>query len=301
MPGGIAAHMRACIAAAAVATVAAAGTAAASDSPQVVGVAAAVVNDVKLGSATAPRMHAVRPRERVAIADRIETGQRSQLQILLLDRSTFSIGANARLTIDRFVYDPDRLRELGARAAKGAFRFMSGAPAAQRNATIDTPVGSIGIRGTIVDGAVGRDAQAVAFAEPAVQAAMDQARRKPGNYGVAEAATLVVLRGPGPGTEAQLTPGYATVATGGRSFALDRPSLALFVPGGDAAPVGPFVLSRAGVQRLDDLIEPSLAQWRRAHAGHGGLGGLLRLLPTVIDVGVGHDEGGDDDRPRTHN
>ena len=272
----------------------------AADTPQTVGIAAAVVRDVKIGSGASPRLHSIALRERVALADRIETGQRSQLQILLLDRSTFSIGANARLTIDRFVYDPDRNRDLGVSIARGAFRYMSGRPSARHNATIDLPVGSIGIRGTIVDGVVGGDAQKLAMAEPAVRLAMTQRGQRRGSLGDPQVTSLIVLRGPGLQTEAGLTPGLASVRTGDQDYVLERPAQALYLPGGEAAPVGPFTMSQQGLQGLDDLIQPALAQWRKSASSHGGLGilgGILSVMPAIIDS----HEGSTREDEKTHN
>src|SRR5258706_8228898 len=149
--------------AAALVAAALAGTALSAGLPpsQVVGINAAVLNIARIRSAGAPQAHPAIVRERVALADEVQTGARSQLQLLLLDRSTFTIGANARLTIDRFVYDPNR-RSLTASVAKGAFRFMSGRPDRAGEASIGTPVSTIGIRGTIVEGVVGSEAVAIA-------------------------------------------------------------------------------------------------------------------------------------------
>ncbi len=78
------------------------------------------------------------------------TGPQSQVQVLLRDRSTFTVGANARMTVDRFV-----VSENGGSAvsvARGAFRFVSGRTArSSSREAISTPVGSIGVRGTILD------------------------------------------------------------------------------------------------------------------------------------------------------
>src|SRR5690348_13766637 len=131
-----------------------------------VGIAAAIFGDVRIAVAAAPKKErAVARRQPVAWGDIVSTKKQSQLQILLLDRSNFTIGANARMTIDRFVYDPGQGRSLFARVLEGAFRFMSGARDANSSATIQSPVGTIGIRGTALDGVVGENAVAIAEAE----------------------------------------------------------------------------------------------------------------------------------------
>ena len=73
---------------------------------------------------------ALRPaviKERVSIGDNIQTAQASVLQVVLLRPDQLHGRRDARVTIDRFVYDPSRSASaVGASVAKGAFRFMSG-------------------------------------------------------------------------------------------------------------------------------------------------------------------------------
>lgn len=226
-----------------------AGTALAAGTPPAIGIASAVLNDVKIASAGASRSRQAVLRQRMALADQVQTGARSQLQVLLLDRAVFTVGANARLTIDRFVYDPATGRSFSASVAKGAFRFMSGRPNRGGASTIATPVSSIGIRGTIVEGVVGEDAIAIAKGEKGI-----------GEGRIADAnATLIVLRGPGPGVQGAALPGAIDITSGGKTVALDRPMLAAYVPGEGAEPVGPFVISSVGLARLRELVFPSLA------------------------------------------
>lgn len=219
--------------------------------PQVVGAASAVVREAKLSNSRAPKPHQVAVRERVALADQIQTGKQSQLQLLLLDRSVFSIGANARLTVDRFVYDPARGRSVGATAAKGAFRFMSGRPNAMGGSSIGTPVATIGIRGTIVEGVIGQTAIDIVKGET-IRAAAKGADK--------DNATLVVLRGPGAAAQGDAQPGAVSVTSTGGTLDLTAPMQAAFVPRAGAAPVGPFTISQEGLLKLRDAIFPDLAR-----------------------------------------
>lgn len=223
--------------------------------PAPVGIAAAVLNRVTIARGGSAQMRPAMLRQQVAMADRVETGARSQLQLLLLDRSTFTVGANARLTIDRFVYDPAQGRSMSATVAKGAFRFMSGRPGRGGTSTIATPVASIGIRGTIVDGLVGSDAIAVASGERGFGGGRNA---DPAN------ATLVILRGPGARTQGNVQPGAITIAAGGKTVALERPLQAVFVPRAGAQPIGPVSISLQGLNRVQNLIFPALADWRLA-------------------------------------
>lgn len=91
------------------------------------------------------------------LGDAIESGPGAGLQILLADETVFTIGPDARLTIDEFVYSPaGGAGRLTATVARGAFRMISGkvAAAGPDAMRVRTPVATIGIRGTIVGGEV---------------------------------------------------------------------------------------------------------------------------------------------------
>jgi hypothetical protein len=257
------------------------GGAWAQDAPQTVGIASSVVKDVKVSNARTPKPRKVALRQRMALADYVQTGRASQLQILLLDRTTFSVGSNAALRIDRFVYDPDGGRSTAATVAKGAFRFMSGRSDRRNRATIGTPAATIGIRGTMLDGVVGRDASDIARDE--IREARD-VRTDP------DTATLVVLRGPGPGADPREATGSASVEAGGVTAELAGPTQAAFVPRAGAPPIGPFNLSANGIARLNDLIHPATV----VPSGGGLLGGLLKVLPVVTGALINSGGGGGD-------
>ena len=65
-----------------------------------------------------------------------------------MDASLLTMGENAELTIDRFVYDPDRTSRV-VLAVTGALRFVGAAKRPpEYELTIDTPVAAVGARGT---------------------------------------------------------------------------------------------------------------------------------------------------------
>ena len=258
---------------------ASAGLAPAQTGGAAIGVAASVVKDVKLSNAAAPKPRAVALRQRIALADLIQTGKASQLQLLLLDRSTFSIGAIAMLRIDRFVYDPAKGRNSGASVTRGAFRFMSGQSNRANNTAISSPVATIGIRGTVLDGVVG---------EGAAQIAQGEVREVKQAKADKKTATLVVLRGPGQRTEAGADVGAASVTSGGLTVELTEPMMAAYVPRAGAVPIGPFRISPAGLAMLHDEVFPAQV----IAPGSGGLlGGLLKVLPVVLPAVVGGGKG----------
>ena len=81
----------------------------------------------------------------------ITTGAASLAQLLFLDQTNLSVGPQSRVTLDKFVYNPNRSAgSVIFSATKGAFRFITGSQD-PHNYEIKTPVATIGVRGTIVD------------------------------------------------------------------------------------------------------------------------------------------------------
>ena len=113
-----------------------------------VGVAAAVQNDVQgsLGGST----RTLASGSDVFTNERIRTGQEAMAQILLLDKTSLTVGPRSELTLDRFVYNPSSGAGQVVVNLRGAFRFVSGSQAS-RNYTIRTPIGNIGVRGSVGD------------------------------------------------------------------------------------------------------------------------------------------------------
>jgi hypothetical protein len=121
-----------------------------------------------------------------------------KLQILLLDRSTFGIGASSSVRIDRYVYDPNQGRSVVATILQGRAAVLLGREEGNNSAEVNTPSGRIGIRGTALDLLVGEEAKDIAEDEDFVDDAI-------GPDGKKNEATLVVLRGPGAGNLGGLT------------------------------------------------------------------------------------------------
>jgi FecR protein len=120
-----------------------------------IGVAAAVKNNVQgiLGRTA----RALATGSNVFTNERIRTGEDSLAQILFLDKTTLMMGPRSELTLDKFVYSPRGTGQVVLNAVQGAFRFVTGSQN-PRSYTVKTPVGSLGVRGTIVELAVVRNA-----------------------------------------------------------------------------------------------------------------------------------------------
>lgn len=85
--------------------------------------------------------------------ERIQTGGDGLVQILLADGTTFMVGPNSDLVIDSFVYDPNAgTAQVTASFTKGVLRFIGGQTSkTEGGVTLNTPVGTMGIRGAMVD------------------------------------------------------------------------------------------------------------------------------------------------------
>lgn len=214
---------------------------------QDIGITAVVRNNVQVTTPVNPSLHKAVVRERIAIGNDIVTGANSMTQLLLLDKTSFTVGSSAKIKIDRFVYDPNRdSSSIGASVAKGAFRFMSGRSIKRGTAksTIGTPVASIGIRGTIVEGVVGRDAIAIAKREADIT---ENFNADP------ETATLIILRGPGRNVQG-VQKGAIDVTIGNIMIPIEEAGMALFIPGVGQPPIGPFRISARGTLSMRDLL-----------------------------------------------
>lgn len=259
---------------------------------QDVGVNAAIRNSVRTQPTGEAALRPATLRAPVRIGDAIVTGAQSQLQVLLRDRSVFTVGSNARVTIDRFVFDADRdAGGASASVARGAFRFASGRGGGARQGAVRTPVASIGVRGTIVETVVGPDALAVLGNHPGL----------PPFTGSPEDATLIVLRGPGPRGNGLDTPGAIDVTGDGTTYALERPGMSMFVWQGGS--VGPFQLSDEASLRLSallrvtptsnsdsgptDVVSAGVESGDAAFFGEGGATEPAQTIEPVMECRVG--------------
>lgn len=94
------------------------------------------------------------PREEMELEDDVymnevvETGEESALVVKFSDGSKLTLGENAKIVIDKYVYNPSTSTgEQAVTLTKGAFRFLSGS-VPKANVKITTPTVTIGIRGT---------------------------------------------------------------------------------------------------------------------------------------------------------
>jgi hypothetical protein len=85
----------------------------------------------------------------VSFREKVVTTGDGQAQLMFLDQSTMMIGPNSQVVIDEFVFDPNTSSgKFAATLTQGSFRYIGGKLSKQGDATLKTPVATIGIRGS---------------------------------------------------------------------------------------------------------------------------------------------------------
>lgn len=86
--------------------------------------------------------------QRVIANERLRSSDTGSGHLLFRDHTSLSIAPNSDIVLDRYVYDPERgVGEIAATMAKGVLRFIGGRITNRSEATVETPVATVGIRG----------------------------------------------------------------------------------------------------------------------------------------------------------
>lgn len=152
---------------------------------------------------------ALQPDASVFLDETVSTGPGARLEVSFSDGTTLTLGEQAVLTLDAFVYDPAQGLGNVKLGIVGAFRFVSGQAAklASADVAVTTPVATVGIRGTDFWGGPIDGEYGVFLAEGAVS--------------VTNAGGEVVLDQPGQGTNIiapGVAPGAPAIPDGGRAL-----------------------------------------------------------------------------------
>jgi hypothetical protein len=92
---------------------------------------------------------AIKEGDLVYRGDTIQTGVDSKASLTFADGTAFNIASNARMTLNEFVYNPDGQSNSSLFSLlKGTFTFVAGKVAKTGSMKVDTPVATMGIRGT---------------------------------------------------------------------------------------------------------------------------------------------------------
>ena len=81
--------------------------------------------------------------------DAVATGADGRVGINFTDGTSFNLSSNARMVLNEFVYDPNSTSNATLLSlTKGTFTFVAGKVAKTGDMKIDTPVATMGVRGT---------------------------------------------------------------------------------------------------------------------------------------------------------
>lgn len=220
------------------------------------------VNQDATGTPPGEGPHALVIGAGVVHREAIRTSAAGSTQIIFPDQSTLNVGRNSSLVIDEFVYDPNaRTGNMVATLGQGALRFVGGQISHTHGVTIQTPVGTLGIRGGVAS---------VVFPVPANLAASDP--------GIAGCKGELVVASVGAVTltnsvsSVTIRPGFAACDNGPNSpittpFRISDAALAIITAaltsgpgqtgGTTTPPAGPYVtLNGTGTVILDDPSHP---------------------------------------------
>lgn len=180
---------------------------------QTVGTAAIIENAVSGTPEDASSATALHRGDGVYANERIETAKDSKAQLLFLDETVLSIAPESAVVLDKYVYDPERkVGTVVLDTVAGAFRFVGGVADTTPGSsyTVKTPVGTIGIRGTLFEWEVHGDHLWAMLREGAVDVCLAGSQcvglTQPGTYLVTGGSQLSgIKRWDGPAGEATNT------------------------------------------------------------------------------------------------
>ena len=81
----------------------------------------------------------------------VRTGNLGQADLVFVDQTNLTVGPTSEVLLDKFVYDPTGPKgKVVLQLTRGAFRFVTGTQD-HRAYAVNTPYGSLGVRGTVVE------------------------------------------------------------------------------------------------------------------------------------------------------
>ena len=107
------------------------------------------VNAVVVQANVASQGEQTKVGDTVYLGDVVQTGGDGKISITFTDDTAFNLSSNARMALNDFVYDPNgKSNSTFFSLTKGTFTFIAGKVAKTGDMKIDTPVATMGIRGT---------------------------------------------------------------------------------------------------------------------------------------------------------
>ncbi len=111
-----------------------------------IGVAASITPSAEGGSGTA--FQTLAPGSELHANETVRTGDVGKADLVFVDRTNLTVGPTSEVVLDKFVYDPVGSKgKVVLQATRGSFRFVTGT---QDHSAyqLNTPYGSLGVRGT---------------------------------------------------------------------------------------------------------------------------------------------------------
>jgi hypothetical protein len=111
-----------------------------------IGVAASITPSAEGGNGTA--FQTLAPGSELRASETVRTGDAGKADLVFIDRTNLTVGPASEVVLDKFVYDPvGSSGKVVLQTTRGAFRFVTGT---QDHSAyqINTPYGSLGVRGT---------------------------------------------------------------------------------------------------------------------------------------------------------
>lgn len=106
-------------------------------------------NAVVVQASTGTQPGRVKVGDPVYMGDVVVTGADGKIGVTFTDGTAFNLSSNARMVLNEFVYDPNgKSNSTLFSLTKGTFTFVAGKIAKTGDMKIDTPVATMGIRGT---------------------------------------------------------------------------------------------------------------------------------------------------------
>jgi len=107
------------------------------------------VNAVVIQASVASQAGQTKVGDLVYLGDVVQTGADGRVGITFTDGTSFNLSNNAHMALSEFVYDPNgKSNSTLFNLTKGTFTFVAGKVAKTGDMKIDTPVATMGIRGT---------------------------------------------------------------------------------------------------------------------------------------------------------
>lgn len=116
------------------------------------------VNAVVVQAALSGQPGQVKIGEPIYLGDIVTTGSDGRIGITFADDTAFDLSSNARMVMTEFIYDPNsKSNSTLLSLTKGTFTFVAGKIAKSGDMKVDTPVATMGIRGTTPHVEIGDD------------------------------------------------------------------------------------------------------------------------------------------------